>query len=178
MVVIACNTATVTGIDLYRRWYPRIPIIGVVPVVKTAVTLTKTKHVAVLSTPNTAGSAYQKRLITMYAGDCTVENIGIPDLATSIERGNASEAIEKIVRKYLDPKVFRNVDVIVLGCTHYPFMKPVIARLVGERLPSLIRERQSGGTSGAFWIRKSCVLYPARRTLNFIPQVMRHRCPV
>lgn len=134
MVVIACNTATVTGIDLYRRWYPRIPIIGVVPVVKTAVMLTKTKHIAVLSTPNTAGSAYQKRLIAMYAGDCTVENIGIPDLATSIERGDASEAIEKIVRKYLDPKVFRNVDVIVLGCTHYPFMKPVIARLVGGKI--------------------------------------------
>ncbi|MDP1722633.1 MAG: glutamate racemase [Candidatus Gottesmanbacteria bacterium] len=134
MVVIACNTATVTGIDLYRRWYPRVPIIGVVPVVKTAVSLTKTKHIAVLSTPNTAGSTYQKRLITMYAGDCTVENIGIPDLATSIERGDTNKAIEKIVRKYLDPVVLHTVDVIVLGCTHYPFIRPVIARLVGEKI--------------------------------------------
>lgn len=134
MVVVACNTATVTGIDLYRQWYPRIPIIGVVPVVKTAVTLTKTKHIAVLSTPNTAGSTYQKRLIKMYARDCTVENIGIPDLATSIERGDTNKAIEQIVRNYLDPKALHAVDVVVLGCTHYPFIKPVIASLMGPKI--------------------------------------------
>lgn len=134
MVVIACNTATVTGIDIYRRWFPGIPIIGVVPVVKTAVTLTKTKHVAVLATPNTAGSTYQKRLINMFAGDCMVENIGIPDLATSIERGDCDDTIEKILRNNLDSIVLHTVDVIVLGCTHYPLIAPLIARIVGRKI--------------------------------------------
>lgn len=134
-IVIACNTATVSGIDRYRRWFPRLPIIGVVPVIKTAVAITKTKHIAVFSTPNTAGSPYQKRLIAMFAGDCTVENIGIPDLATSIERGDTNEALEKILRNALDTLALRTVDVIVLGCTHYPLIAPLIARVVGGNIP-------------------------------------------
>jgi len=73
LVVIACNTATVAGIDWYREQFPDIPIIGVVPVIKTAVEVTKTKHIAVLSTVYTANSSYQQKLISIYASKCRVE---------------------------------------------------------------------------------------------------------
>lgn len=134
MIVIACNTATVSGIALYRRWYPDIPIIGVVPVVKTAVAITSTRHIAILSTPNTARSAYQKRLLAMFAGSCAVENVGIPDLVPSLERGDPPHLIEKMVRSYLDRLSHLPVDVIVLGCTHFPLITPIIARIVGNKI--------------------------------------------
>lgn len=132
IIIIACNTGTVAGIDLYRRWYPTIPIIGVVPVVKTAVSLTKTKHIAVLSTINTAASSYQKRLIRTFADGCLVENIGVPDLASLIEKGDVSNQMDSILRQYLQTKKMNGVDVIALGCTHFPFIRQKISEIVGK----------------------------------------------
>ena len=132
LIVVACNTATVAGIDTYRTWFPTVPIIGVVPVVKTAVSITKTKHVAVISTPYTAASSYQKWLIQSFANGCTVENIGVPDLAAIIEQGKTSERGAAILHRYLGPITKKNIDVIALGCTHYPFIKEAIQTIVGK----------------------------------------------
>ncbi|MEK7543807.1 MAG: glutamate racemase [Patescibacteria group bacterium] len=134
LIVVACNTATVAGIDTYRRWFPRIPIIGVVPVVKTAASMTRRKHFMVLSTPNTAASPYQKHLIETFAGDCRVENIGIPDLVTYIEKGESDERIVRLLRRFLQPETLKGVDVIVLGCTHFPFITRQIRRIAGDRV--------------------------------------------
>jgi len=132
LIVVACNTATVAGIDVYRRWFPTVPIIGVVPVVKTAATITKTKHIAVISTPYTAASRYQKWLIQSFANGCTVENIGVPDLAAIIEQGKTGGRGTAILHRYLDPITKKNIDVIALGCTHYPFIKETIQTIVGK----------------------------------------------
>jgi len=132
LIVVACNTATVAGIDVYRRWFPTVPIIGVVPVVKTAVSITKTKHVAVISTPYTASSSYQKWLIQSFANGCTVVNIGVPDLAAIIEQGKTGGREDAILHRYLDPITKKNIDVIALGCTHYPFIKETIQTVVGK----------------------------------------------
>lgn len=134
LIVVACNTATVAGIDTFRSWFPSVPIIGVVPVVKTAASLTKTKHVAVLSTPNTAASSYQERLIKSFADGCTVENIGVPDLVSLIEAGEADGRETAILHRFLDPLKKRNIDVIALGCTHYPFIKDAIRNIVGDEV--------------------------------------------
>ena len=132
LIVIGCNTATVAGIDTYRTWFPAVPIIGVVPVVKTAASITKTKHVAVISTPYTASSSYQKRLIRSFANGCTIENIGVPDLAAIIEQGKTGGWGTAILHRYLDPIMKKNIDVLVLGCTHYPFIKETIQTVVGK----------------------------------------------
>lgn len=132
LIVVACNTATVAGIDSYRRWFPGVPIIGVVPVIKTAASMTKTKHVAVLSTPNTAASSYQKHLIKSFADDCTVENIGVPDLVSLIEEGAIGGRVERLLRQFISPKRMNGVDVIALGCTHYPFIWHKISKIVGK----------------------------------------------
>lgn len=132
VIVVACNTATVAGIDVYRRWFPAVPIIGVVPVVKTAASITKTKHVAIISTPYTAASGYQKRLIRSFANGCIVENIGVPDLAAIIEQGKTGGRGTAILHRYLDPIMKKNIDVLALGCTHYPFIKETIQTMVGK----------------------------------------------
>ena len=100
--------------------------------VKTAVSITKTKHVAVISTPYTAASSYQKWLIQSFANGCTVENIGVPDLAAIIEQGKTSERGTAILHRYLGPITKKNIDVIALGCTHYPFIKETIQTIVGK----------------------------------------------
>ncbi|MBI5620295.1 glutamate racemase [Candidatus Gottesmanbacteria bacterium] len=131
LVVVACNTATVAGIDQYRTWFPHVPIIGVVPVIKTAASMTKTGHIAVLSTPNTATSEHQKLLIETFAGGHQVEAIGIPDLAQRIEEGVTDTVIIEFLEKYLKPETLKDVDVVVLGCTHYLFVRGIIQRIVG-----------------------------------------------
>lgn len=132
LVVIACNTATVAGIDRYRQWFPHIPLIGVVPVVKKAAQMTKTGHFAVVSTPFTAASSYQKRLIATFADGCRVENIGVPRVAQMIESGELDEAVDTLLGRYLGE--LGDVDVVALGCTHYSFIRREIARRLGKQV--------------------------------------------
>ncbi len=132
LIVIACNTATTAGIDVYRALVPHIPIIGVVPVIKTAVTMTRTKHIIVLSTPYTAASAYQSSLIKTFGAGCRIEAVGIPGLAELIESDANEGELDQLLASYLKPEKLRGVDVIVLGCTHYPFLLPRIERMVGN----------------------------------------------
>lgn len=132
LIVIACNTATVAGIDQYRAWFPNVPIVGVVPVVKTAAAMTKTKHIAVLSTPYTAASRYQKQLIKTFASGCNVENIGVPELVPLIEEGGSDGKMSVFLHQFLNSQKLNGVDVIALGCTHYPFIRPKIEEIVGS----------------------------------------------
>lgn len=138
LIVIACNTATVIGIDYYRREYPLVPIIGIVPVVKTAASQTKRKHIGIFSTYRTARSAYQKRLIALYAQGCEVENVGNRTLVQYVERGDIhTDAMRKILSRSLMPMIRKGVDVIALGCSHYSFMRSEIYSLVGSSVKIL-----------------------------------------
>lgn len=142
LIVIACNTATVAGIDWYRLQFPTVPIIGVVPVVKTAAEVTKTQNIAVLSTVYTTNSSYQQKLINTYASECHVESISSSRLVQLIESPrNNTEIIQKELRSVfhtLDTKV---VDTLVLGCTHFPFISNLIQKIVGTTIQLL----DSGG---------------------------------
>ena len=142
LLVIACNTATVAGIDWYRTYMREIPIIGVVPVIKTAAQTSKTKKIIVLATDFTTKSSYQKELIKTFASDCKVTAIRAPQLVTEVERGevNSSE-IKQTVRNILGSKIAEGVDVIVLGSTHFTFLREVIRAIVGEGVAVL----DSGG---------------------------------
>lgn len=131
LVVIACNTSTIAGIDWYRSKFPDVPIVGVVPVIKTAASISKTKHIIVLSTEYTAKSEYQKNLITQFADGCDVTALGSALLVSLIEQGKLRSAetiteLQKLLTMYT-PGVH---DVIVLGCTHYPFLKPLLHAMI------------------------------------------------
>ncbi len=142
MIVIACNTATIAGIDVYRSWFPTIPIIGVVPVVKTAGSQSEKKAFAILSTVFTSKSDYQRELIKKFASHAHVYNLGCPNLLDYVERGQCTHpAVEKELRSILAPSILAHIDIVVLGCTHYPFLRRAIRAIVGKH----IRILDSGG---------------------------------
>lgn len=142
LIVVACNTATIAGIDYYRRWFPRVPIVGVVPVVKTGAFLTKKNSFAVLSTVFTATSQYQRTLIKTFAPGAKVFSLGCPNLLSFVEKGRLTDRkIDEELREIITPEILKHVDVLVLGCTHYPFLRNRIRAIVGETMPIL----DSGG---------------------------------
>lgn len=142
MLVVACNTATIAGIDVYRKWFPDLPIIGVVPVVKTASEESAKRSFAVLSTSFTAKSAYQRDLIKKFAWSCRVYNLGCPNLLSFVEDGVlAGPAIDRELRTLLTPRIIKAIDIVVLGCTHYPFLRRSIRAIVGGK----VRVLDSGG---------------------------------
>jgi glutamate racemase len=142
LIVVACNTATIAGIEQYRMWFPDIPIIGVVPVVKTAAEMSERNSFAVLSTAFTSKSSYQRDLIKKFAPSSRVYSLGCPNLLSFVEQGILSgNAIDTELRSLLTPKVIRSVDTVVLGCTHYPFLRDSIRAIVGSDMRIL----DSGG---------------------------------
>jgi glutamate racemase len=150
LFIIACNSATVAGIETYRIGFPDMPIIGVVPVVKTAAEITKTGSIAVLATPYTTKSAYQKMLIQRYAADKNVYAIGCPKLVSYIEKGiTKGPLIQKALKDAFRKVFLSNIDAVALGCTHYPFIKEEIAAVLG---PS-VRLLDSGGAVARQTIR-------------------------
>jgi glutamate racemase len=134
LIVIACNTITVSALDRLRQDFPDMPIVGTVPVIKAAVAITKKNRIGVLSTNRTAESTYQKDLITRFAISCTVVNNGTNVLVPMVESG---EVDEEILRHELQPFIDAQVDVLALGCTHFPFLKQQMQAILGERVKVL-----------------------------------------
>lgn len=133
-VVFACNTATVYTIDDMRKKFD-FPIIGTVPVIKTIAHVTKTKKTAVFSTPATAKSEYLERLIEKFAEGIEVKRVGGSNLEELVEEGKIDDrqTIE-VLKKHLAPLVKEGVDAIALGCTHYPFLREEIEKIVGDKV--------------------------------------------
>lgn len=129
LVVVACNTASTLALDELRHRYT-IPFVGVVPAIKPAATLTRTKHIAVLATPATIGRTYTQRLVDDFAQDCRVSLLAMPDLVELAEaKLLRNEAVEEAVGLALKPMAqMGNVDVVVLACTHFPLLRDEIVR--------------------------------------------------
>jgi|SRR3989344_40950 len=131
-VIMACNTATVYTVEEMRQKF-QMPIIGTVPVIKTIASISKTKKTAVFSTPATAQSTYLDGLINKFAGGMEVTKVGGTGLEELVEEGELdSPEINAILQKELLPLVASGVDAIALGCTHYPFLRTNIEKIVGK----------------------------------------------
>ncbi|WP_431127683.1 glutamate racemase [Flagellimonas flava] len=130
LIVVACNTATTNAIDFLRANYD-VPFIGIEPAIKPAALHTKTKKVGVLATKGTLSSSLFHSTSKMFAQGITVleqEGTGLVEL---IEDGKAhSEETRILLKKYLDPMLEEHIDCLVLGCTHYPYLIPLIMELV------------------------------------------------
>lgn len=132
LVVAACNTATVHAIGHLRATFPEIPFVGVVPVVKTLARRTRTGTIAVLSTPSTAESPYLAGLIEEFAPDKRVLSVGCDGLEDLIEAGEVrSRRTAALLERHLAPVRSSGADVLGLGCTHYPFLRRHIKRILG-----------------------------------------------
>jgi len=135
LVVVACNTATVYTIDHLREQFPDIPFVGVVPVVKTLARLTRSRRIAVLSTPATSRSAYLGRLIEEFAPGLEVTNVGCDGLEDLVESGNIrGREVTELLQRHLAPVLAAKPDVVGLGCTHYPFLRARIKKILGPEV--------------------------------------------
>ena len=131
-IVVACNTATAAAIDAMRNKYTDLPIIGMEPAVKPAAEATRNGIIGVLATVGTLKSAQFAALLESYGRNVEVVTQGCIGLVECIERGElSSENTQMLVRQYCAPLLAHGADTIVLGCTHYPFVRPLIERVVG-----------------------------------------------
>lgn len=130
LIVVACNTATTNAISLLRERYP-VPFIGIEPATKPAAIQTKTKKIGILATKGTLASELFLQTSSKYQGSVEIiQTIGT-GLVPIIESGRLEDA-RPLLEKYLTPMIEHGVDSIVLGCTHYPFLRPVIRTIVPE----------------------------------------------
>ncbi len=134
MIVIACNTATAAAIDHVRAKWKDVPIVGMEPAVKPALLKTKTKVVGVLATQGTFNGRLYRETCARFSKDTTVLACVADEFVQLVEDWNIEGGeVEAVVRKKVEPLLAAGVDYLVLGCTHFPFLKPVIERIAAGR---------------------------------------------
>ncbi len=132
-VVIACNTATLVAAPALRAKLS-IPIIAIEPAIKPAAALSRSRSVALMATSRTLDSSGLQSLIDRYASDVEVIRIPCPGLADRVEALQLSgPEIEAELKERLAPALQSQADTLVLGCTHYPFLRPSIEAISGSR---------------------------------------------
>lgn len=134
MLVVACNTATCNAIEELRSKYS-IPIVGTVPAVKVAAKETRSGVIACIATPSTSKSARLKSIIDENCVGLEVLNIGCKNLEDAVEEGDLNnKEVNRLLLKYLDKVKNSKTDCLVLGCTHYPFLKQPIRKILGSKI--------------------------------------------
>lgn len=134
LLVVACNTATAAAVQALRAAHPGIPVVGVEPGIKPAAQETQSGRIAVLATEATANSQRLKHLIRDHAGHVEVFVEPCPGWATHVEMLQLDDpALAADVCARIEPLLEKGVDRIVLGCTHYSFLAPLLREVVGTR---------------------------------------------
>lgn len=132
LVVVACNTASAAALSFLRHRYPQVPFVGMEPAVKPAAQRTQTGKVGVLATEGTFASDRYADLMKRYAKNVEVFENPCVGLVNMIENGQANAPeLEQLLQNIVQPMVAAEVDTLVLGCTHYPFVIPVLAQVAG-----------------------------------------------
>ena len=138
LVVVACNSATIAAVEHLRTTHP-VPFVGMEPAVKPAATLTRSGVIGVLATEaSLAGEKFHRLVDTHARDDLRVITVPCPKFVTLVEGGTLSgPEVEAAVHEYTDPLLAVGADVLVLGCTHYPFLKETIQQIVGPDITLL-----------------------------------------
>ena len=133
LIVVACNTATTNAIKELRAKYD-IPFIGIEPAIKPAVTHSKTQIIGILATQGTLNSELFNKTTEKYHDTKIIEQVG-HGLVQLIENGKInSPEMTKLLHSYLTPMIAANIDYLVLGCTHYPYLIPQIKKILPEHI--------------------------------------------
>lgn len=134
-VVVACNTATTHAVDLLRRTFPRTPIVGMEPAIKPAAAASRSGVVGVLATGATLRGERFASLVERYTDDVELLTQPCPGLVERVEAGDL-DGVETValLREYTQPMLSRGADTIVLGCTHYPFLRAPLQQIVGPKV--------------------------------------------
>lgn len=158
LVVVACNTATTNAIDTLRDKYD-IPFIGIEPAIKPAALNSKTKAIGILATKGTLSSALFHKTSNLFASDIKVIEQDGDGIVNLIENGRLhSEEMRALLLSYLQPMIKANIDYLVLGCTHYPFLMPILLELLPKQVKII--------DSGAAVARQSKTILEQHKLLN------------
>ena len=134
-LVVACNTATSAAVSELRRVYPDIPLVGIEPAIKPAVELNRSGKILIMATPMTIKQEKFNLLLNKYKEKAEIVPIPCAGLMEFIEDGILSgEELEEYLEEKLSIYDKSEISSIVLGCTHYPFVKDVIAKIVGSNV--------------------------------------------
>ena len=132
LVVVACNTASAAALQHLRQTFPLVPFVGMEPAVKPAAEQTRTGAVGVLATPATFQGALYASVVERFATGVTLLQSTCLGLVGQIESGDLDGPITRgILEEALWPMLAKGIDTVVLGCTHYPFVIPLIEEIAG-----------------------------------------------
>ena len=173
MIVVACNTATAAAIDYLRAKYPQVPFVGIEPAVKPAALRSRSGVVAVLATQGTFNGRLYRETSARFAKGVTVLATVADEFVEEVEKlrgrkvtdlkGRALTRLEGIVRRRIEPLLAAGADHIVLGCTHFPHLKPLIEKVAAGR--------------AAVVDPSEAVARQAKRLLEQIPEEEEHHDP-
>jgi len=166
LIVVACNTASAAALNYLRERFPAVSFVGMEPAVKPAAETTKTGRVGVLATPATFQGALYASVVERFAAGVELFQHTCPGLVGQIEKGDLESTVTRsILEDALHPMLEKNIDTVVLGCTHYPFVIPLIQQIVGEKVrvidpaPSVAKQAnrllEAQGTKSQQWERAS-----------------------
>jgi glutamate racemase len=149
LIVVACNAASAAALHHMRKTFPEVPFVGMEPAVKPATESTRTGVVGVLATPATFQGALYASVVERFAGHVTLLQDTCPGLVSQIERGELDTvSTQQILERALTPMLEQGIDTVVLGCTHYPFVIPLIQQIAGpgvrviDPAPAVARQAQ------------------------------------
>jgi glutamate racemase len=135
IIVVACNTASAAALKYLREAFPGVPFVGMEPAVKPAAEHTQTGRVGVLATPTTFQGALYASVVERFANGVQLFQDTCPGLVQQIEQGNLNgQETRQILEDALMPMLEKNIDTVVLGCTHYPFVIPLIQQIAGHHV--------------------------------------------
>lgn len=134
LIVVACNTATTNAIDYLRKNYD-VPFIGIEPAIKPAALQSKTKTIGILATKGTLSSELFSKTSSLYASGIKVIEQNGEGIVQLIESGQLySDEMKSLLKMYLKPMLEANIDYLVLGCTHYPYLIPQLIELLPKHV--------------------------------------------
>ncbi|MGE7779573.1 glutamate racemase [Peribacillus sp. NPDC097264] len=168
MLIIACNTATAAVLDEIRAILP-IPVLGVIlPGARAALKVSNSLHIGVIGTEGTVKSkAYDDALVSINSG-VEVDSLACPKFVPIVESGEfQGEIVERVVAQTLKPLKKINIDTLILGCTHYPHLGPVISKFMGDKVQVI--------SSGEETAREASVILDYYRLSNRSKRVPVHR---
>lgn len=158
LIVVACNTATTNAITTLRDSY-NIPFIGIEPAIKPAALSTQTKAIGILATKGTLSSELFHKTTDLYSNDIQViEQVG-EGIVSLIEEGKTnSDVMKALLKTYLKPMIAADIDYLVLGCTHYPYLIPLLLELLPQNVKII--------DSGQAVARQTKTILEQRQLLN------------
>ncbi|GGD12963.1 glutamate racemase [Flavobacterium orientale] len=185
VIVVACNTATTNAIVDLRAKY-NVPFIGIEPAIKPAANKSKTNSIGILATKGTLNSALFHKAVLNYPNTKIIEQIGY-GLVQLIEEGKIdSKEIKELLETYLNPMIEANIDYLVLGCSHYPYLIPQIKKI----LPKSVKIIDSGQAvakqtakiiteiTGSAATEKSTQIFYTNSNPEVLTKIVNHNFPV